>query len=78
MRRVPLILAVVAAAVAVVAAQRRRSEARPTEEPVRPVEPELPGTADEAPANRFVELAADEQSRRHAAAERLNADLAGR
>jgi hypothetical protein len=45
---------------------------------VRPVVDEPPGTADDAPATRFVELAEDEQSRRHEAAERLKADLHGR
>ena len=84
MRRVLAILAVVAAAVAVAAALRRRSQTEPryaapatgpAEEPVRPVVPEPPGAAGGAPANRFVELAEDEQSRRHEAAERLKADL---
>jgi hypothetical protein len=89
MRRVLVTLAVVAAAAAVVAALRRRPQpeapfaapaARPPQEPgpVRPLAHEPPGTADEAPATRFVELAEDEQSRRHEAAERLKADLAGR
>jgi hypothetical protein len=87
MRRVPVLLAVAIAAAAVVAALRRRPEAdapyaapapRPAREPVRPVVDEPPGTADDAPATRFVELAEDEQSRRHEAAERLKADLHGR
>jgi hypothetical protein len=89
MRRVLVLLAAAAAAAVIVAALRRRPEAgaayaapaaRPAEgpEPVRPVADEPEGTGDDAPATRFFELADDEQSRRHEAAERLKTELHGR
>ena len=83
MGRFLVLLAAAAAVAAVVAALRRRRRtspaahvgARPAPPPVRPL-PEEPAGEAEAPT-RFVEVAEAEEARRHAAAERLKAEIGG-
>jgi hypothetical protein len=77
-----VLLAAAAAVAAAVAALRRRRPspaahvgARPAPPPVRPL-PEEPAGEAEAPT-RFVEVAEAEEARRHAAAERLKAEIGG-